>query len=192
MPPVDSKVNNVWANTAPEGTSELLTLPSGQTAQCKRMGMSGLVEAGILNDVDTLTSLVDQKHVRKVRGAKGRADGEAIDAASLMKDPESMKKIILLVDRSTPAIVAEPAVHLHLRDLPDGTTQFIPVEERIPGGIYTDQIGFEDKMFLFNWAVGGSPDVDRFLSESADAVEPVATKSGVSRPAKRATGTRKR
>lgn len=192
MPPVtNNNVNAVWANTAPEGTTERLTLPSGQTADCVRLGMQGMVEAGILNDADTLTGMVDQQHVRKVRGAKGRPDGEAIDAASLMKDPESMKRIILLVDRAVPHIVMKPVVRLHLEDLPDGGTKLIPVEKR-KTDVYTDQIGFEDKMFLFNWAVGGSPDVDRFLVESGNAVGSVAVEPGVSRPAKSAPRARKR
>jgi hypothetical protein len=182
MPPV----NNVWGNNPRAGSVHLITLPSGQTAECIRLGMDGMVEAGILHDTDKLTGMVDQRHIRKVRGGKS-ADQNVVDVESLMKDPEGLKRVILLVDRAIPHIVVNPEVHLHLRDLDDGRTELIPDQDRISGGIYTDQIGFDDKMHLFNWSIGGSSDASRFLDEVANAVEPVADESGVPRKAKRAS-----
>jgi hypothetical protein len=192
MPTVNKPepINSVWAQTTRTGTVERVTLPSGQTADVKRLGMEGLVSAGLLNETDTLTSMIDQKHIRRVRGGK-KADTDEINVGSLIKDPKALGKIMLLVDRATPHIVEKPPVKLHLEDLPDGSTRLIPDDER-DESVYTDQIGFEDKMFLFNYAIGGSADVDRFLDESSAAVAGVATKPSVRRPTKSVAGTRKR
>lgn len=177
------EINNVWGSTERQGLVTRITLPSGQTADCKRIGMEGLVEAGILNDMDGLTGVVDQRFVKRARN--GGKPTQEIDVAAISEDPESLKRIILVVDRALPHIVVEPTVRLHLRDLPNGKTEMIPDDER-EAGVYTDQIGFEDKMFLLNWAVGGSADPRRFLDESGDVVGNVAPSRSVRRAAKRA------
>lgn len=184
-------VNNVWASSPAEGTTDLLTTPSGQTCRAKRLGMVGIVESGLLGDADTLTAFVDSKHVKRVRGGKG-PDRDEINVASLMQDPDELKRVIMLVDRATPHIVVEPVVRLHFTDEKDGSTLRIPDAAREAGVVYTDQIGFEDKMFLFNWAVGGTADVERFRSESNDAVAGVGNVSGVPRARKStARGTKR-
>lgn len=181
MPP--TKVNNVWGNTAPEGAIRFLTLPSGQTCYAKRMGLQGLVLAGVLAEGDTLTAMVDSKHIRRVRGGK-TADHDRIDVESLLSDPESLGKILMMVDRSMPFMLVDPEVKLHFTDEPDGSTRMIPEEER-EHGVYTDQVGVEDKMFLFDWSVGGTADAERFREESAAVVAGVEHGTNVSRPAKR-------
>lgn len=190
MPPTNP-INNVWASSPSEGSTELLTTPSGQTCQAKRLGMVGIVEAGLLGDADTLTAFVDSKHVKRVRGGKG-ADRDEINVASLMKDPDELKKVIMLVDRATPHIVMDPVVRLHFTDEKDGSTLRIPDADREAGVVYTDQIGFEDKMYLFNWAVGGTADVERFRSESSDAVAGVGDVPRVPRARKSTAGRPKR
>lgn len=191
MPPANQP-NQIWGAAAPEGTTEWLTVPSGQTCEAKRIGMQGMVETGLLGDADSLTAVIDQKHVRRVRGGNGQPDGDEINLKSLVRDPESLKKIIMLVDRATPLIVVNPSVRLHFTDESDGTTKMIPVEERDESVIYTDQIGFEDKMYLFNFAMGGTRDVSRFLEQSNDAVAGVGHGKNVPPKAKRRSGVRGR
>ncbi len=43
-----------------------------------------------------------------------------------------------------------------------------PEEARDPDGLYVDDVDLEDKVFLFNWAVGGTADVEAFRKEQAD------------------------
>jgi hypothetical protein len=177
-----STTNNVWASSVPEGEGQWLTTPSGQTCQAKRLGMSGIISTGLLGDADTLTALVDSKHVKRARGGKA----QEIDAMSLLTDPEGMKKVVRLVDEATPHIVMDPVVNLHFTIKDDGSTVMIPPSDRKPGDVYTDQIGFEDKMFLFNWSMGGTADADRFLDESGNGVASVEDVPGLPRAAKRA------
>src|SRR3954468_1066631 len=178
MPPTND-VNNVWASATPVGTTEFITLPSGQTCHARRVGMEGIMSAGLLGDADSLSSYVGTKHIRRVRGGK-KADGEVINARSIATDPEALKRIIFLVDRAVPVIVAQPVVMTHFEYQDDNTTKMIPAEERVPGQVYTDMIGLEDKMFLFNFAIGGTRDLERFRSESDAAVEDVPDGEDVS------------
>ncbi len=193
MPPI----KNTWGQNDPEGTIRVITTPSGSQCSAERVGMTGLVRAGVLTEGDTLTDLVDKKHVRRVRGGK-TADHEQIDVMSLARDPEALGRVVMLVDRVMPFVVKDPVVRLHFVEFteraPDGAmTRRLTDEERateieISGScIWTDQIPLEDKMFIFNWAVGGSADAERFLSQSEGAVADVADGKGVSRPPKRTT-----
>lgn len=183
MPPTN-QVNTVWGRTAPEGSVIFLTTPTGQTCYAKRVGLPGLVQAGVLGEADDLTAFVDTKHIRRVRGGK-TADHDEIDFASIMRDPEQLGKIIMMMDRALPIIVQQPELKLHFTDEDDGSTLRVPDDDRDVESIYTDQIGLEDKMFLFNWAVGGSADVKRFREESGAVVATMVDGDDLPRPAKR-------
>lgn len=149
--------NDVWGSTAPTGAEIDLLLPSGQTCRARKVSIEGMVEAGILADADVLTAQVT-KHTRKIKGAKGKPDGEEINQGALLRDPDAMKTLVTLLDRSLPSIVTSPRVKVHYTEVKVGkttVTKIIPVEDREQGFIYTDQIDFGDKMFLFDWAAGG-------------------------------------
>lgn len=193
MPPAnESAPNNVWGTSAPSTQTEFLTLPSGQTAYANRLGMEGLLMAGVLGQADSLTAYVGKEHVQRVRGAKGQPDGEKVNASSVMRDPEALRSIVKLVDMATPHIVSNPVVHLHFTVRDDDTTLIIPMAERDKALIYTDQISFDDKMFLFNFAIGGTRDLQRFREESAAAVAGVEDVPGVPRPPVRLSRSERR
>lgn len=188
MPPV----NNVWASTPAENAVEEITLPSGQVCHARRMGLETMIAAGLLGEADSLSAVVGDKHITRVREAKGNKVKEELSASSMMRDPKALQRIVLLVDRATPFIVAEPRVVSHVEILEEGKGDQLPVtrlvENREPGVIYTDQIGLEDKMFLFNFAVGGTRDLERFRSESDAAVAGVEHGEGVPHTAQRTNG----
>lgn len=188
MPPT----NNVWANTAPTAVGENLTLPSGQTCIARRMGIEDLVEAGILEHADSLTSLVDEKHIQKVRGGKV-ADHDRINIQSVMKDPGALRSILTVADKALPMIVIDPTVKLHYVPTEDGkSTRMLGVDEREDGVVYTDQIGLADKMELFSWAMGEMGGLQSFRDrETGSDVGTVRASSSVPRPAKRAARTRR-
>jgi hypothetical protein len=192
MPPI----KNTWGQRDAEGAVRTLTTPSGSECVAERVGMAGLVKTGTLGEGDSLTDFVDRKHIRRVRGAKGQGDHDKIDIHSLMKDPQALGKVVMLIDRVMPVVVKDPVVRLHFVDLdkPDkdgNETRRLSEEERADvmdaegECVWTDQIPLEDKMFLFNWSVGGSADAERFLAETSGAVAGVEHGSGVPVPAKR-------
>jgi hypothetical protein len=184
-------LNNTWGSEVPEGSTRRIKLPSGNECDAERTGLEGIVKAGVLSEGDTLTDVIDKKHVRRVRGGKS-ADRDEVNIQSLMDDPEALGKVVMTVDRALVHIVKNPTVALHFHDLDEphpktgAMTRRLPEDERKDGLVYTDQIPLEDKMFLFNWAVGGgTPDAERFRGQSASAVAGVADGQGVQRKAKR-------
>lgn len=155
--PSDFTPNNVWGTSAATDVEEELVTPSGQTCRAKKMSIERMIEAGILAEADALTATVT-KYTRKVKGANKRPDGEVLDTAKLMTDPEAIKALISVMDKAVPHVVVSPTVRLHYTEQFVGktkVTKLIPAEDREQGVIYTDQVGFEDKMFLFDWAAGG-------------------------------------
>lgn len=186
MPPV----NNVWANTAPLSIGENRTLPSGQTCVARHLGIEDLVAAGILEHADSLTSLVDEKHVRKVRGGRG-PDRDQVNMQSVMKDANALRSILTVADKAIPIIVLDPVVKLHYVSTDNGT-RMLGVDEREPGVVYTDQIGLADKMDLFSWAMGDVEGLQSFRNtEAGPDVGAVSTGGQVSRPTKRTARPRR-
>jgi hypothetical protein len=186
-----TKHNNVWASTEPTTAAEDLELPSGQTCSAKKIGIEGLLDMGILAEADSLTAMV-QQHTRQVKGGNGTADGVTIDEASLIGDKDAIKAIIGLADKAMPVIVLDPPVHLHYSTRKVGktsVTKMLTPEDREkireetgqPELVFTDQIGFEDKMFLFDWAVGG---LKSFTSFRPGPQANVGSVADVARPAK--------
>jgi len=197
MPPTE--INNVWASNAPSTIGETRTLPSGQTCRARRVSIEDLVDMGILEQADSLTAIVDTKHVRKVRGGKG---ADELDMKSLLADHTAMRSILMLADKALPVIVLDPPVALHyvvedtgqaMKGKPVTRQRMLMPEERAelvaarPGLVFTDQIDLVDKMDLFNWAMGDMAGLAAFRGhESGDAVATVEHVPGVSRSAKRA------
>lgn len=160
--------NDVWATSTPTDSSEDLTLPSGQTCRAKRLGLEGVMTSGILGEADSLTAYVGRQHVDRVRKGNGSTE-EKLNASSVLKDPEALKAIVFLVDRAVPLIVETPPVQSHF--VPDGdTTRMLSAAEREDGVIYTDRIPLEDKMFLFNFSIGGSRSLEQFRSATDSVV----------------------
>lgn len=181
-------VNNVWASTTPEGDEEEITLPSGQTCRAKKVSIESMVEAGILDQVDSLTATVD-RYVRKTKGGKV-SDGTPVVDPSILQNGEALKLIITMADRALPYIVVSPPVTLHFSEQTVGKTKVtkkLTKEERAdkraiqPDLVFTDQIGLEDKMELFQWAMGGLEAFQSFRKQpTADvgSVVPIANRKG--------------
>lgn len=184
-----AQYGNVWGNAA----SQLMdvTCPSGNLAQIRKPGITGLMSAGILGDLDMLTGIVDKKFVAPNTGAKGKQAKQASrdeSVLNLLKDPKKLEAIQRVCCKVAAHIVVQPTVRLHfveVQDPRDGKSIYtdLPETERnrepsleYPENpvIYTDEIDFEDAMFLFQLAVGGTKDLESFrkrLDESVAGVE---------------------
>lgn len=197
MPPTKDQpiINDVWGQSKLTETS-LITLPSTQTVRAKPIGMEGVFASGIMGAADSLTAYVGKEYIRKVRGGKGRPDSEEMNVQAMMKDPAALGRIVKMVDTITPLVCVEPEVIRHFEDVEvDGKpdTRKIPDYERVcrtcgimkkdhapeelqhdkhtwVSAIYTDMIGMEDKMFLFNFALSGVRDVESFREATSSAL----------------------
>ena len=176
MPPTSKKSTTAEATAdryAPTAWQseylEDLTVPSGQLCQVRRPGLQGLIREGILDKMDVLTALVNDKHVERVK--KGKRPNRV---AEITDDPIKLVEVLGSVDKVVAHIVVQPTVVrpvvIEEDDNGDPVERPMADDERKPGTIYTDMLDVEDKMFLFNYAVGGTRDIERFRRESRTAV----------------------
>lgn len=150
--PDDKYAPTTWGSQL--GGAEDLVVPSGQTCLAKRPGVQGLMEAGILHDLDMLSGIVDEKHVKRVNGKP------QIDVADLAKNPDQITSVLHLVDRVVCHVVLKPSIHMTPND---PTT-------RVKGAIYADMVDIVDKMFIFNFAVGGVRGLEPFREQLEEAL----------------------
>lgn len=170
----------VWGADRSEaiGSVTVLDVPSGQRCRVRRPGVPGLIKAGILESLDTLSSVVHREHVARADPsvedlkANEKTDEEAMQ--DLMNDPEKLDKVIDTIDKVICYVVIEPEVH---PDPPDG-------EELEKGKIYAQDVEWQDKMFIMQFAVGGSRDLERFRGQIKQSTDRLANGRKVSVPSK--------
>lgn len=163
---------------------EDVRVPSGQLVQVRRPGLNGLVREGILDDLDTLTGIVDDKHIKRVKEPADRKKkakpSDDMDIVSMAKDGEQIKKVMETMDRVTCYIVVQPEVRpAIIVDEETGEERPILDSERDSGVVYVDTVEIEDKVFLMNYAVGGTRDLERFRQELDGVVGSVEDESAV-------------
>jgi hypothetical protein len=169
-------VPTAWGMTQLED----LTVPSGQLCQVRKAGVQNLIAAGVIENADTLLSVVDRRHLKRVQGkareeaqANGQLmpDGSVIDTEAVLKDPSNLLKVFDLVDKIVIHTVVQPEV-LPTPDIKDRLT----AEEIVAKGqVYSDMIDMMDKMFIFQYAVGGSTDLERFRKQFQSGMASVAS-----------------
>jgi len=138
--------------------AEDLEMPSGQLALVRRPGLERLVEAGVIHQVDSLTAFVGEKHIKRVQG---KITG--VDAVAISEDPVAVDNMVHLVDRVVVHCVIKPRVEMTPND----------ITRRQAGVVYCDMIALEDRFFIFNYAVGGTRDIEQFRKSSAELVDSV-------------------
>lgn len=157
-----------------KGEFHELTVPSGQDCLVRRPGVEALIELGLLDKVDGLTGLVDQKHIKRVKGEK------TVDVESLAKDKGSLLAVIKTVNEIVVHVVVEPELHPIPVAGEDGT-----VPARDLDLVYVDDVDLNDKMFIFQYAIGGSSDLEPFREQSKQNVGSVDPVKTVARKTKR-------
>jgi hypothetical protein len=157
------------------GSTFDLELPSGNVCKVRRTDMPTLLASGAFPD--SLMAIVSEK----IDTATGKKDKpkelSTEEVQSVMGNPDQMVELFSSIDRLVPIVVVEPKVVNHkvedgkdskgkpaFRDLTD--------EEREALGdvVFTDEVDLEDKMFIFQFVVGGKSDVEGFRNELGSAV----------------------
>lgn len=176
--PVEADTEGKYAATswgASTGTANAphdLEVPSGQVCLVRRPGVEGLLTAGVLQDIDTLTALVGETIDSKTKKPGEASPAPEIDMNEILKNPERMTAVLHTVDRTICAVVVKPPIYMAPND----------VTLRKSGVIYTDMVDLTDKMFIFQYVVGGSADLESFRAELDEAVGSLDTEQGVEDP----------
>jgi hypothetical protein len=157
-----------------------LRVPSGNVCLIKESsGLHVFVQNGSIPNA--LMPLIDEAM------KKGKPP-ESADL-SLEKNPDLLNDIVTLCDTVTLSLVLKPVVKpipylvnsegRVARD-PEGKPIVLPSSQRETGDfIYVDEVDFEDKMFIFNYAVGGTTDLERFRQELNSSMESVPASKDV-------------
>ena len=149
---------------------ELMQMPSGLIARVRRPGMIALLQAGMIPN-----SLMPFVEKALEKGAQGQTvSQEELFPGEIKGD--FIREMMDLYDKVTMFVVVEPAllpnpVGPGNEELP---SQEWPTHDGDRELAYIGWVPFEDKEFIFNYAVGGTRDVQRFQDDlQANAVEPV-------------------
>lgn len=134
-----------------QNTTEDLLLPSGNVAKVRRPGMQAFVTAGIIPN-----SLLGIMMKELERGGAQQPFNPDEIVGDIQNNPEKLNDLMELVDSVLVHCVLEPKVELPTKGV-----------ERDPNTLYADEVDLEDKFFIFQYAVGGSRDLERFREGSA-------------------------
>lgn len=162
---------------------EDLTLPSGAVCQVRKLQMEDLVDLNIVDQMDFLGQVVEDEHVSRVK-ATGKtpskqtkkptkaeqAAKEQEEADNILKDPKKFRSMINMVDKIVVACVVQPPLVDAYFETVDGAREKLSADERIEGRIYSDSIGFEDKMEIFSTVFSGVNKMSGFREGSGEAV----------------------
>lgn len=172
---------------------EEVEMPSGNFALLRRPGPEMFLRGGSIPD--TLTPIVEAG----IREKQGLAPEKA---ASLANDPAMMPQMIEMMDAAAVAACIEPIVRANpncirpdpetpedICDLTEGNSvhndrkapdfhnfipgDAVPEDDRDPDFLYAAEVDFMDKMFIFNYAVGGTRDLERFRQEYEQSVDSI-------------------
>lgn len=163
--PQDKYAPTTWLSQG-LGVLEDLELPTGQLVLVRRPGVEGLMKAGVIKNLDSLTSIV-AKHIQTVEGKNGPQ--QELNISDLMED-QKLDEIVHVIDKVLCYCVVKPQVVPTPND----------VTLKVPGVVYTNMIDLLDKMFVFNYVVGGTRDLESFRGELNELLGDVEAGAGVS------------
>lgn len=144
-------------------------LPSGARAVLRRIGMDKFLEEGFLPDALRKTM------AHEISSASRRPSS----FPNLTKDlkPEELGEWMDTLDRIAARVFHTPEVRWHRRVVEvEGEKKSVEILEEdrdYDRFLYTDEIGVEDKQFVFQYAVGGSADLERFRAQTRALVAAV-------------------
>lgn len=146
--------------------NDVTTLPSGMNVILKRTSIQTLMAQGMIPN--TLMAIVQSAI------AKGKSD---VDVSEFLGDPQKMQEMLELMDIIAISCVKEPEVH----PIPEDD------EDRDDALLYVDELQDEDRSFIFQYATGGTKDVEQFRQETREQLATIQPSETVSMPAKRAS-----
>lgn len=143
---------SAWKKKTLEGT--LLVVPSGHQCLVRAPGMEAFIRQGFIPN--SLMPIVTEA----MKKGKPPSDMELN-----MEDPEVLGQLMDVFDdvlcycMIQPSVLPPPVI-----DTPQGQI-VAPIEERNPEQLYSDEVDFQDKVFIFQWAVGGTADLEKFRQQ---------------------------
>jgi hypothetical protein len=133
----------------------VMQLPSGRKMKIRNPGMSAFLSAGIIPNA--LLPIVQEGM------KKGEINEKQLEQQALT-DPTILADVQKLADNVATFCITMPKVH-PIPTTEDGSV--VGFADRDQTKLYVDEISLEDKMFIFQYAVGGTRDLESFRKELA-------------------------
>ena len=135
-----------------------LPLPSGLAVKAKRVELKTFIKQGNVPNplMGIVNEALEKGQAADVEKIVGGGDGEV--------DLDMIREMYEMVDSVVVASIVEPKVH------PDPEED----EEADDDLLYVADIDDEDKMFIWQWALGGTSDVETFRLEARADMDAVA------------------
>jgi hypothetical protein len=153
-----------------------LKLPSGNVALVRAPGMEVFLQMGyipnsLLGTINKLTE-ANNGNVAKMKGTEAKVMND------LVGDTEKVNELFAMVDRITLFCVEKPEVHATPMKTVTETVDGEKIKREIPDDeakdpelLYVDEVDLPDKMFIMNFAMGGTRAVEGFRQEVAGVLE---------------------
>lgn len=153
-----------WKKSSDVATRNVpLEVPSGNTCLVRPVGMQAFIAEGLIPN-----SLMGIVTTALEAGEKGEeVDEDAVVEQfidDIKADPDRVMDMIRMADACTVYCVIEPKV----APAPGAG------QDRDPDVLYVDEVDLDDKMFIMNFAVGGTRDLEPFREKVARGVESVS------------------
>lgn len=142
-----------WKKKATVGT--LVTVPSGNEVRVRTPGMQVFLNQGVIPN--SLMPIIQDAM------KQGEAPSEDT-MQSMIDDPQKINEIMDMAD----AVALFSFVEPKLAPIPtDEEGEIIPIgdERRDEDTLYVDEVDFTDKLFIFQFAVGGTAKLEQFRQE---------------------------
>lgn len=163
-----------------------LQLPSGNVARVKPVSPTDFMASGMIPD--PLTAMVRQAIHTKQGLPPSKME-------AMLNKPEQLRSAMEMFDRVLTHAVIMPHVEMpptciecgeYNTDMQHGedTHEWQP-GERDPQVLYADEVDLNDKVFIFQWCLGGTRDLEQFRHEQQVTVGALSDSKVVRRPAKR-------
>ncbi|QXO13679.1 tail assembly chaperone [Gordonia phage DumpTruck] len=135
-----------------------IELPSGQVCQARKLEMEDIIRLGLINDLDTFTTLYgDEDEIKQTSD---------IDFIKKISEGDGFGRLLNTLNLVTIECVVQPQVW----PVPDQK------KERKSNRVYIDAIKFEDKMFIFSKVFTGMSAMADFREEPGDDLGAVESK----------------
>lgn len=156
MPSQASNKKNVTSVSGWKGKktpTSKLELPSGNICKVRRVSIAKLMSADVFPD--ELSAVIAGTVETKKSGKQ--SEPEKVSDVKM----SDMPKFLDAIDKVAEMVIVEPKVTRPMDE--DGNE--LDDDDRDPNKLYTDDVDLNDKIFVFQFAVGGGTDLDKFRSE---------------------------
>lgn len=158
----------------------LIQLPSGLVARMKRVDLQMLVLQGNVHNplMEIVGEALEKGKKADIASMVGVED-DKLDLDTINDMFEMVNHIVTecMVD---PKVYPEPTVEeleAYNEENSDDPLDD-PIQLREPELLYVNEIDAEDKMFIFQWSIGGTTDVAQFREEAGASLDAVAKSEG--------------